>query len=135
MHTASVERLIAASPARVWTALSTPELAAWYWPPRFATEVVVEPWPGGRFELDSPPMGMAARGQVTAADAPVRLAFTWRWDGEADITTVTLTLEPAPSGTLVRVEHAGFATAEAAAEHAQGWADCLGRLPGHLASR
>jgi len=48
---------------------------------------------------------------------------------------VTVQLESAGEGTRIRVEHAGFPTAEAADEHAQGWADCLDRLPGHLAAQ
>jgi uncharacterized protein YndB with AHSA1/START domain len=133
-HVARVERTVAASPVRVWQAVATAELAAWYWPARFATEAMVDAWPGGRFRFASAPVGMGARGRVTAADAPALLALTWRWDGEDLETTVTIRLEADGDGTRIRVEHAGFPTAEAADEHAQGWADCLDRLPGHLAA-
>lgn len=136
MHTASVERLIPASPARVWTALSTPAGRAGGHrasPRRRARGAAARGWFqlstrrrwGWQHAARSPPR--TPRGSPRIHLAVGRRGR--RHDGDAD------TLEPAPSGTLVRVEHAGFATAEAAAEHAQGWADRLGRSPGHLASR
>lgn len=134
-HAARVERLVEAPIGRVWQALTDPdELAAWYWPPSFGTEVVLEPVAGGAFRIASVRVGMAAVGQVVAVVAPTRLELTWRWEGEALETGVVVELAAdGPDRTLVAVEHAGFPTEEAATDHATGWSDCLARLPGFLA--
>lgn len=137
-YVARVERVVAAPPARVWRALmDAAELAAWYWPPSFATEVTMEPWAGGAFRIASARVGMAAVGRVVAAEAPSRLELTWRWEGEALETAVVVTLAADGAddadATRIVVEHRGFPTEVMAAEHAQGWSDCLDRLPGYLA--
>ena len=64
---------------------------------------------------------------------PMALGLSWRWDGESEETAVRIELRPDGAGTLVHVEHAGFPSAAAAADHTQGWSDCLDRLPGYLA--
>jgi uncharacterized protein YndB with AHSA1/START domain len=131
-HTAATGRTISAPPDRVWRALTTDELAAWFWPPSFATQTAFDARPGGRYRIASAAVGMAASGEVMALEAPERLAMTWRWDGEDLETHVELTLHEDPAGTAIRVVHDGFPTAEAAAEHVQGWSDCLDRLPRFL---
>lgn len=134
-HAARVERLVEAPVRRVWRALTDPaELAAWYWPPSFGTEVVLEPVAGGSFRIASTRVGMAAVGHVVAAEAPRLLELAWRWEGEELETTAVVALTAEGSErTLVAVEHAGFPTEETASEHATGWSDCLARLPGFLA--
>jgi uncharacterized protein YndB with AHSA1/START domain len=132
-HTATISRSLPAPPRRVWRALTTAELGAWFWPPRFQTVAEVEPRPGGSLRLRSAPMGMGVTGDVLEAEAPHRLRVRWRWDGEDGETTVAIELVPGPGGTRVDVTHGGFATAAEAEEHATGWADCLDRLPAHLA--
>ena len=134
-HAARVERLVEAPVGRVWQALTDPvELAAWYWPPSFGTEVELEPVAGRSFRIASARVGMAAVGRVVAAEAPHRLELAWRWEGEELETSVAIELVPdGAARTLVAVEHSGVPTEEAASEHATGWSDCLARLPGFLA--
>jgi uncharacterized protein (TIGR03086 family) len=59
------------------------------------------------------------------------VVFSWGWEDSADLppgaSTVTVTLEPADGGTLVRLVHEGL-TGEQAASHAEGWSHYLGRL-------
>jgi len=57
--------------------------------------------------------------------------FTWGWEGDTALppgaSTVTITLEPAEGGTIVRLVHDGL-TGEQAAMHGEGWTHYLGRL-------
>lgn len=60
-----------------------------------------------------------------------RIVFGWGWEGSSDLgpdaSTVTITLEPADGGTLVRLIHAGL-TAEQEAENLVGWNHFFERL-------
>ena len=131
-HTATATRVVDAPPARTWRALTTDELAAWFWPPRFATTARLEPEVGGALRIHSDPMAMGVTGEVVELVDGERLLVTWRWDGEDGETLVAIGVEPEGDGSLVTVVQEGFATPEAAEEHAQGWRDCLDRLPAHL---
>lgn len=62
------------------------------------------------------------------------LAFTWQWDGEPHESQVSVELAGNEGQTSLLVTHSGFADESAAENHAQGWADCLDRLPVWLAS-
>jgi uncharacterized protein (TIGR03086 family) len=75
--------------------------------------------------------GHSVRGSFTEVEPGKRVVFTWGWEGSTDVppgaSTVTITLEPAADGTIVRLAHAGL-TDEQAASHAEGWSHYLGRL-------
>lgn len=95
-------------PERVWRALTDSDaLADWLMPNNF------EPRLGHRFQFRSKPMP-GWRGvvdcEVIELDEPRCLAFTWTGD-EAGVerTTIRFTLTPIPTGTLLRLEHNGFA--------------------------
>jgi uncharacterized protein YndB with AHSA1/START domain len=116
---------------RVWQAWTEPaELAAWFWPSSFGTAVTFEgtSW---RIAAVTPPM--AASGTVLATSAPDLLVWSWRWDGEDLVTTVTIRLAPAGHGCHLAVDHAGFPDQQASDDHAVGWRDCLARLHTRLA--
>ncbi len=133
MPAATVDRHVPAPPEAAWRAFTTAdELAAWFWPPSFGTEVVLVPEPGARLRIVSPARGMGVEGAVLEADAPRRLVLLWRWYGEAAETTVTIEVTPADGGSAVRVRHEGFATEDEARDHEQGWSDCLDRLVARL---
>lgn len=135
-HSAQVSKTIAAGRPDVWRAFAEPDsLSAWFWPPRFATAATMDARPGGVWSIRSAPTTMGVSGVVVAAQPAERLELTWRWDGEDEETRVAITFADAPGGgaagagaTVVGVEHSGFASEEAADDHAEGWADCLGRL-------
>lgn len=135
MTSLTIERDFDADPERVWRALTdSRELAAWFWPPRLAAAVETDPREGGRYRIASEASGMAVAGEYRSVDRPRALSGTWRWDGEDDETLVSIELTPAAEGTHLRLSHEGFRSAEARDEHAQGWQDCLERLPAHLAA-
>jgi uncharacterized protein YndB with AHSA1/START domain len=129
-----ISRTLAAPVDAVWRALTEPgALAAWFWPDRFATTVEVDLRVGGRYRIDGPGAGMAVTGEYVAVDEPARLVSTWRWDGEPDETLVTSTLTAVGAATELVVVHERFTDDAVRDRHAQGWSDCLGRLPDWLA--
>ncbi len=129
MNGLTVDRQLAAPPDRVWEALTDPDrLARWFWPARFETSAALEAREGGALRIASAPVGIGVTGTVTAVDPGHLLATTWRWDGEDLETRVTIALTADSAGTRVTVRHEGFADGEAAADHVQGWNDCLDRL-------
>jgi uncharacterized protein YndB with AHSA1/START domain len=129
-----LSRTLAAPAEAVWRALTDPgALATWFWPERFGTKAEVDLRVGGRYRIDGPGAGMAAAGEYVAVDAPTRLVFTWRWDGEPDETLVTYTLTSLGAATELVVRHERFADEDVRDRHAQGWSDCLDRLPDWLA--
>ena len=75
--------------------------------------------------------GHSASGTFNEVEAGKRVVFTWGWEGQSDLppgaSTVTITLEPAGDGTIVRLVHDGL-TDEQAASHGQGWTHYLDRL-------
>jgi uncharacterized protein YndB with AHSA1/START domain len=128
-YSATIERTIPASRERVWTALTSDELAAWFWPQRFETTVQLDLRVGGAYRIDGPGAGMAVSGVFVAVEAPERLVQTWRWDGEDAETLVTITLaETSDGSTALRIVHENFADEQSCSAHVQGWNDCLDRL-------
>jgi uncharacterized protein YndB with AHSA1/START domain len=129
-----LERRLAAPQGRVWAALTDPaELAAWFWPARATPTAEVDLRVGGRFRIVGPGMGIAVSGVYRTVEVPRRLAFTWQWDGDPTETFVTVDLVPDQDGTLLTIRHEGFVHGADRDAHAEGWADCLGRLPDRLA--
>jgi uncharacterized protein YndB with AHSA1/START domain len=129
-----LRRTLPFPPERIWRALTDPAaLAAWFWPARFATTAEVDLRVGGRYRIDGPGVGMAVTGEYLAVEPPQRLAFTWRWDGAAAETLVTIELTPADPGTELVLVHERFTDDGDRDNHAKGWSDCLDRLPGWLA--
>jgi uncharacterized protein YndB with AHSA1/START domain len=73
--------------------------------------------------------GIGVSGEFAAVEPPSRLVFTWRWDADETETLVTVTFaDSEDGGTILTVVHERFDTAEEAADHEQGWSDCLERL-------
>ncbi len=98
-------------------------------------------WKGIEAELDPQPGGVY-RVNVTGRDVALgeyreivpdeRVVFTWGWDGNEGLppgsTTVEITLTPDGDGTVVHLRHYDLPTAEAAANHAEGWKHFFERL-------
>jgi len=85
---------------------------------------------GGTYRWTVVP-GHVATGTFTEIEPGRRIVFGWGWEGSPDLgpdaSTVTITLEPVESGTLVRLVHNGL-TSEQAASHLQGWNHFFDRL-------
>ncbi len=75
--------------------------------------------------------GHTAAGTVIEVEPGRRLVLSWGWEDAVDLppgaSTLTITLEPADGGTLVRLVHDGLTDAQAAG-HGEGWDHFLERL-------
>lgn len=95
-ETIHVDQFIAAPPAEVWDAITTPEgLAAWWAPGDIAPAV------GHEFLVEMPGWGNVPC-RVLEVDRGRRIVYTFAdW-------TLTWRLEPEGNGTRLFLEHAGF---------------------------
>lgn len=130
---------IDAPPERVFRALTSSEITAWWGAPgvyqttTWSGDVAV----GGRWRAsgvgaDGKPF--AVEGEYLEIDAPRKLVHTWKpdWAG-GEATTVTYRLEPEGAGTRVTLRHEGFRSPDACQSHGDGWTMVLGWLSGFLA--
>jgi uncharacterized protein YndB with AHSA1/START domain len=109
-QTIVVEYQLPHAPAKVWRALTESDLLArWLMANDFRAEV------GHRFHFRAQPMPHwdgIVRCEVREIDPPNRLSFTWvggsKEAGTFLDTTVTWQLRATDTGTLLRLEHAGF---------------------------
>lgn len=105
------------------------ELARWFWPQRFATAFDLDVRDGGAFRIRSEAAGMGVSGNYVEVTRPERLRMTWAWDGEPDVTDVTVEFRAIDDGsTEVIVTHSANPSVEDRDNHALGWHDCLTRL-------
>jgi uncharacterized protein (TIGR03086 family) len=85
---------------------------------------------GGEYRYTVVP-GHVAAGTYREVDPGRRIVFGWGWEGSADLapdaSTVTITLEPAEGGTLVRLVHDGL-TDDQVVSHLEGWNHFFARL-------
>jgi len=95
-----VDQFIARSPAKVWRALTEPELLARWWAPGDIKPVV-----GHRFTLDMGTWGHQEC-EILQVEPEKLLRYTFA-EGSLD-TTITWRLEPEGVGTRLFLEHAGF---------------------------
>jgi uncharacterized protein YndB with AHSA1/START domain len=115
-----VELDLAHPPAKVWRALTDPQLiAAWLMENTFLPVV------GHVFTFRAPPMpgwDGVVRCEVLEADAPRYLRYTWCGGAAENAldTTLSFTLTPTTAGTHLRLEHAGFTAKNAFAFDAMG---------------
>ena len=122
--------VLAASPARVWKALTDPaELVRWF--PDERADVVAEPGKEGHWVWKNHG-SYAVRFEVV--DPPGRLVWSWARDPdvpleETVITTVEFRLEANPDGgTTLSVRESGFVREQDRAGNDSGWDKELGEL-------
>jgi uncharacterized protein YndB with AHSA1/START domain len=134
-----VERIIAATPERLFALWTEPEeLAKWWGPegftiPKYAMDVR----PGGRWRTTMHrPDGTenVVSGIYRVIEPPRRLVFTWGWDDENGTrgheTEVTVTFEPASGGTRMTLVQQTFVDTDSRNRHEHGWNSsfvCLAR--------
>jgi Uncharacterized conserved protein len=132
---------IAASPERIFAALTTPEVAQWW---GSADTYRIQRWQmdlrvGGKWRsegvsIDGHPF--TVHGEVLELDPPRLLTHSWQydWDGGGH-TVVRYEIQPLEHGARVTVRHTGFPPySEACKSHGSGWERVLGWLSGHLDS-
>lgn len=139
-----IERLVAATPERVFQYWTEPELfTQWMGPEGFSIPSFDHDFRVGgqwRQTMQSPDGKlMTVRGVFRAIEPPRRLVYTWSWDadmGSADYETeVTVVFEPAPGGTRIKLTHQIFANVNDRDGHNRGWASTLNRLERVLTPR
>ena len=126
---------VAAPPERVFQALTDPRQLMQWWGQKGMyrhTGWKGDVRPGGQWrsdgvsDTDGSPYHVS--GEYVEVDPPRRLSYTWvaSWSGPLQ-TLVRWELESASGGTLVRVQHSGFAGNPAAVQgHYEGWQRVIG---------
>ena len=132
---------IEAPPARVFTAVSTPEIAEWW---GSADTYRIDRWSmdlraGGEWRSEgtsSDGRRFTVYGTVLEVNPPWLLVHSWTYDWEGGgTTTVRWEIEPlGSSGSRLTVRQWGFGADAAGCEgHARGWERVLGWLTTHVA--
>jgi len=132
-----MERLIPAPPERVFEYWTEPELVAkWFGPGEFdvpSSDLDLRPGGKWRTTIRSPEGQLrTVSGVYSTIEPPRRLVFTWAWDDDNGVrgheTQVTVTLEPTPGGTRLRLVQEDFQNREVRDRHNGGWASSLSKL-------
>ena len=130
---------IAASPDRVFKALCSEEVAAWW---GSADSYHVTQWTGeltigGKWKSvgkGSDGHEFEVGGEFLEIDPPHKLVQSWKagWDNN-ETTVISYRLQAIEGGTRVTVAHTGFAgRPESCSNHGYGWEKVFGWLAGHL---
>jgi len=131
----SIVRKLGAGPAKVWRAITEPEMLKQWMAPSDAFKVPVaeaDVRVGGRYHI----VMNAPDGEVHDVSGVYReivpnkkLVYTWAWKSTPERqSVVTIELRAAGSGTELTLRHEQFADADARDHHQQGWMGCLARL-------
>jgi len=132
-----MERLIPAPPERVFEYWTEPELVAkWFGPGDFdvpSSDLDLRPGGKWRTTIRSPEGQLrTVSGVYSTIEPPRRLVFTWAWDDDNGVrgheTQVTVTLEPTPGGTRLRLVQEDFQNREVRDLHNGGWGSSLSKL-------
>lgn len=104
IRTAIVEREIAHPPEKIWRALTQPHLIEeWLMKSDFKLEK------GHKFNFRNRPRpDVEVVVDCEVLDVEPERTLTYSWSAYGLDTTVTFTLEPTPTGTMVRMEQTGF---------------------------
>jgi uncharacterized protein YndB with AHSA1/START domain len=131
----ALELQIAAPPDRVFQAITDPSQMLRWWGQQgvyHCTKWCTDVRRGGQWRCegvsDTDGTAFHVSGEYLAVDPPRLLSHTWiaSWSGPMK-TVVRWELEPVVGGTLIRLNHSGFAGAPAAAKgHYEGWVKVLG---------
>ncbi len=128
-------RRIKAPPARIWAAITQPELMMQWWGPDAGPTlcVVADVRPGGRFSvvfrlLNGEEHNPAGVYQEVVPEK--KLVFTWDLPGTTEpVSLVTFRLEPFEGGTILTLTHDHLPDEETRTSHEQGWSGLLDKLP------
>jgi uncharacterized protein YndB with AHSA1/START domain len=135
-----LERLIAAPPERLFELWTEPEqLVKWWGPVGYEVHAhTLDVRPDGRWRTTlRTPDGklVTVSGVYRVIEKPRRLVLTWAWDQDdgsrGHETEITVTFEPAPGGTRLKLVQQAFQSKEVRDNHDRGWSssfDCLSRV-------
>lgn len=133
---------IAVPVERVFTALSSQEVTAWWGDDGTyrTTDWTADLRVGGRWKasgVGADGHAFSVEGEYLVVEPPCKIVQTWRpdWVG-GHATTLTYSLAPTGTGTLLTIRHEGFGSdqAESCRSHARGWEKVLGWLQSWLSA-
>lgn len=132
-----LERLIAATPDRVFAHWVEPALLIKWWGPE-GYDVpfhAIDARPGGQWRTTMrAPDGkrFTVSGIYRTIEPPRRVVFSWAWEDDKGVrgheTEVTVNLEPAPGGTRLVLVQKEFDTKDSRDRHGEGWGSALNRF-------
>jgi uncharacterized protein YndB with AHSA1/START domain len=131
----TIVRRIKATPARVWAAITQPDLMMQWWGPDAGPtlSVVADVRPGGRFSVVFRLLNGEQHNPTGIYQEVVpekRLAFTWAIPGTPERESlVTFRLEPFEGGTVLTLTHEQLPDEAARISHEDGWKGLLDKLP------
>ena len=136
----SIVRKFDAGPAKVWRAITEPEMLKQWMGPSDAFKVPVAETDlrvGGRYRIvmNAPDGEVHDVSGVYREIVPNRkLVYTWAWKSTPEReSVVTIELRAAGGGTELTLTHEQFADEQARDRHQQGWNGCLASLEKFLA--
>ena len=137
-----LERVLPASPGRIFALNTEPQLLAQWWGPNgfSVPSIELDARVGGRYRIEmQPPDGDAffLSGEYRAVEPGTRLAYTFRWepaDPDDRETVVVLSLQALGEEAALTVDQGDFATEERRDLHVQGWSESIDRLEDLIAS-
>jgi uncharacterized protein YndB with AHSA1/START domain len=137
MPAVELRRTFRAPADRVFRAWTQPAaLREWWCPPGWmATEIAIDLRIGGDYAIAMRRIGggdeIAVRGRFLEIAPPLRLVFTWRWEGafaNSPETTIVLELREIAGMTELVLRHEGFAENGIRQQHWSGWLAACDRL-------
>jgi len=136
----SIVRKLDAAPAKVWRALTDPEMLKQWMAPDAGTKVStaeIDLRVGGRYRIVMTPAegeDHDVRGAYREIVPNRKLVYTWAWKSTPEReSVVTIELRAAGGGTELTLRHEQFADEQARDRHQQGWNGCLASLERFLA--
>jgi len=130
----TIVRKIKASPAKVWGALTQPELMMQWWGPDAGPTLsaVADVRPGGRFSIVFRLLNGDVHNPTGIYQDVVpkkKLVFTWEWPGMPERESlVTFLLEPLDDGAELTLIHEHLPDEETRNSHEVGWGGLLDKL-------
>lgn len=140
-HQVVLKKEFTAPIEKVFQAWVDPQLIMqWYSPENMTTpHVEADPRIGGSYAItmvytETPEQGATVRGVYKEIDKPYKLRFSWQWDGQEDVTEVTVALRKISANqTELILIHGGFVdkkykTGFGVADHKNGWTTAFHKL-------
>jgi uncharacterized protein YndB with AHSA1/START domain len=138
-----LNRIIPASRERVFAAWTTPEaIKVWFGPDSCRVlDVQVDLRVDGEycFSLSTEDLGeIKVHGRYLEVTPPTKLIYTWRWEGNPELTVGTslVTVEFTSAGTFteIRLTHEQLPSIESRDDHGRGWSGTFDKLEKYLVS-
>jgi uncharacterized protein YndB with AHSA1/START domain len=137
-----LNRVVAAPRERVFAAWTTPdEIKDWFGPETCRVlDAQVDLRVDGEycFSLSTPQLGeIKVRGQYREVTPPAKLVYTWRWEGNPELTAgtslVTVEFISFDTSTEIRLTHEQLPSIESRDHHGHGWSGAFDKLEKYLA--